>query len=102
MAMPVRRKVFRIEEMQSAVAHAPETEPANATHEQLIAELAALRNLMERRAEAAPMNGAHASDTSGLLQLKVEIDNIHRAITRTKEEIAALHIGGLNKPDGGR
>jgi chemotaxis protein CheZ len=102
MAMPVRRKVFRIEEMQSAVTRAPEAEPAAATQEQLIAELAALRSLMERRTEAAPMNGAHASDTNGLLQLKVEIDSIHRAITRTKEEIAALHIGGLNNADGSR
>src|SRR5437588_8901800 len=116
MAMPVRRKVFRIEEIQSAVARAPAAEPSDATHEQLIAELAALRSLMERRTEAAsessggrgnskvpaPANGAHTSDANGLRQLKDETDSIHRAIARTKEEIAALHIGGLNNPDGSR
>jgi chemotaxis protein CheZ len=145
MAMPVRRKVFRIEEMQSAASRAPATEPASATPDQLIAELAALRGLMERRSEAAPAseasdrrgnsnmsapdtrpepgssaraaseasdgrgnskvrasNGAHPGDAYGLRQLKDETDSIHRAIARTKEEIAALHIGALDHPPGGR
>jgi chemotaxis protein CheZ len=142
MAMPVRRKVFRIEEMQSAVARVPEAEPAAATHEQLIAELAALRSVMERRGNSkvrahsasedaseraddtrpepgssartaseandrrgnsqVPATGAHNNDASGLRQLKDETDSIHRAIARTKEEIAALHVGGINNPDGGR
>jgi len=114
--MPVRRKVFRIEEMQSAASRAPAAEPASATPDQLIAELAALRSLMERRTDAAseasggrgnskaraPANGAHSNDTTGLRQLKDETDSIHRAIARTKEEIAALHIGALDHPPGGR
>jgi chemotaxis protein CheZ len=107
MAMPVRRKVFRIEEMQLAASRAPAAEPASATPDQLIAELAALRSLMERRNEVTPANGthsngAHTNDKTGLRQLKDETDSIHRAIARTKEEIAALHTGALDHPPGGR
>src|SRR5262249_11286689 len=38
----------------------------------------------------------------GLRQLKDETDIIHRAIVRTKEEIAALHVSGLNTPESHR
>ena len=37
-----------------------------------------------------------------LRQLKNETDTIHRAINRTKQEIAALHVHGLNAPESGR
>jgi len=66
----------------------------------MLAELAALRELITRGAEAASerSNGAggEGSQQQGLRQLKDETALIHRAITRTKEEIAALHISGLD------
>jgi chemotaxis protein CheZ len=98
--MPVRRKIFRIEEMQSADAPAAEAAPSTQQHQQMFAELAALRALIERtRSEGAPTNGAGKLDASELRALRDETDSIHRAIAHTKEEIAALHVGGLNKPD---
>jgi chemotaxis protein CheZ len=72
----------------------------------MLAELAALRELITRGVEAAPerSNGAggEGSQQRGLRQLKDETALIHRAITRTKEEIAALHISGLDGADGNR
>jgi len=105
--MPVRRKVFRIEEMQGA-GSSEQAEPAPFEQQprEMLAELAALRELITRGAEAASerSNGAggEGSQQQGLRQLKDETALIHRAITRTKEEIAALHIGGLDGADGNR
>ena len=105
--MPVRRKVFRIEEMQfaSGQAHVPESAPTT-MQQQILAELAALRELIARQPDRAP--GSDADRTSGdieaegLRQLKDETDTIQRAINRTKQEIATLHVNGLNAPESGR
>jgi chemotaxis protein CheZ len=106
--MPVRRKVFRIEEMQpagtrlGAAAEAPAVPPQH-----ILAELAALRGLIEGRRDSATKIDTENVDAcdieaNGLRQLKNETDTIHRAITRTKQEIAALHVNGLNRPESGR
>jgi chemotaxis protein CheZ len=105
--MPVRRKVFRIEETQGTSAQA-EPAPFEQQQREMLAELAALRELITQR--AAPANGGdnhangaqHPQQQQGLRQLKDETALIHRAITRTKEEIAALHISGLDGADGNR
>jgi chemotaxis protein CheZ len=84
--MPVRRKVFRIEEMRRmapARAFALAEAPAPAA---------------ER--DARPCPGPDARD--GLRELKDETDSIFRAINRTKQEIAALHVSGLNSEGNGR
>jgi chemotaxis protein CheZ len=100
--MPVRRKVFRIEEMLSggtrATAVATETAPPPPD---ILAELAALRSLIERQPDIAGDKSGNV-EIDGLRQLKNETDTIHRAISRTKQEIAALHVHGLNAPDSGR
>jgi chemotaxis protein CheZ len=109
-AMPVRRKVFRIEEMQGTSAQV-EPEPFEQQQREMLAELAALRELITQR--PAPANGGddhcdlgdrpqHPQQQKGLRQLKDETALIHRAITRTKEEIAALHVSGLDGADGNR
>ena len=60
------------------------------------------------RAATRPRPGSDADRTSGdieaegLRQLKDETDTIHRAISRTKQEIATLHVNGLNAPESGR
>jgi len=117
--MPVRRKVFRIEEMQLAGARAGGAEAASSPPQPILAELAALRELLEGRRDGAPKSDtgidaktdptidthiASASDTEAdsLRQLKCETDTIYRAIGRTKQEIAALHVNGLNRPESGR
>jgi chemotaxis protein CheZ len=121
-AMPVRRKVFRIEEMLVAGEHPGNDAAAPLPQQQqrILAELAALRSLMERQPDGAPktfhdkishdkIDGDKTDgDKTGtgeidhLRQLKNETDTIHRAINRTKQEIAALHVHGLNAPESGR
>ena len=50
--------------------------------------------------DARPCPGPDARD--GLRELKDETDSIFRAINRTKQEIAALHVSGLNSEGNGR
>lgn len=115
--MPVRRKVFRIEEMLVAGEHPGDDAAAPPPQQQqrILAELAALRSLMQRQPDGAPTtfhdkidgdktdgDKACAGGIGHLRQLKNETDTIHRAINRTKQEIAALHVHGLNAPESGR
>jgi chemotaxis protein CheZ len=104
--MPVRRKVFRIEEMQhaSADARAPVPEPATSSLQQkILEELAALRVLLQQRpARSGGIDAGGNVAAEGLRQLKDETDTIQRAINRTKQEIATLHVNGLNAPESGR
>jgi chemotaxis protein CheZ len=108
--MPVHRKRFRIEEsfFGAAPALAGTDDDVSPMHREIMSELRAIREQM-----AAPHRGAstedgidptsqHAGDAQMLLQtyrakieqcekLKVELDLIHDAINRTKQEIAMLH-----------
>jgi chemotaxis protein CheZ len=108
--MPVHRKRFRIEEsfFGAAPGSADIGEAAIPMHREIMSELRAIREQM-----ASPQRGSAAADGSNptpqqagdaqmLLQsyraqieqcekLKVELDLIHDAITRTKQEIAAFH-----------
>jgi len=112
--MPIRRKVFRVEEMQlggkrpsaSESTSAVETAPTP-MQQKIFAELMALRALIERRPDHASGTntdrlGADDLEAKGLRQLKDETDTIQRAINRTKQEIATLHVNGLNAPENGR
>jgi chemotaxis protein CheZ len=100
--MPVRQKMFRIEMMQAngAARDAP-ADGASATlrHEEVLAELKALRELIERRSTEAPPIKRDRMTAGDLDQLKDETDSIHRAISRTMQELASLHFGTF--ADGG-
>jgi chemotaxis protein CheZ len=113
--MPVHRKRFRIE--QAFVGEAPMPSAADGDvgpmHREIMNELRAIRAQMGR-----PVNGAgkkavgesvtrEVAETHALLEtyraqieqcekLKVELDLIHDAITRTKREIAVLHGKSFN------
>src|SRR3982074_386158 len=109
--MPVHRKRFRIEEsFFGAVPGLADADgEAIATHREIMSELRAIREQMASpyRSGAAADNSfdptsQQASDAQVLLQtyraqieqcekLKVELDLIHDAINRTKQEIAMLH-----------
>ncbi len=109
--MPVHRKRFRIEEsFFGATPPAPDgDDDMFPMHREIMNELRAIREQMAspHRGGAAIDGGIdptpqQASDAQILLQtyraqieqcekLKVELDLIHDAITRTKQEIAALH-----------
>jgi chemotaxis protein CheZ len=107
--MPVHRKRYRIEEIQYGempVTDGPQGDISQ-SHSEIMNELRAIRAQM-----AAPHRDATAtfdnivsqetSDALALLQtyraqieqcekLKIELDLIHEAINRTKQEIAVLH-----------
>jgi chemotaxis protein CheZ len=115
--MPVRQKTFRIEqaisggEPQERVASGSVAiGGASATlhHQEVLTELKALRDLIEHRAPAlAPQiedgGDAHDQITVGdLNKLKGETDSIHRAISRTMQELASLHFGTFGNAGKGR
>jgi chemotaxis protein CheZ len=113
--MPVHRRRFRIE--QAFAGEVPMPSPADGDvgpmHREIMTELRAIRSQMGR-----PVNGAgteaigesvdrEVADAHALLEtyraqieqcekLKVELDLIHDAITRTKREIAVLHGKSFN------
>jgi chemotaxis protein CheZ len=104
--MPVRRKVFRIEALLDGRDDRAADTPAPV---ELLAEVAALRAMLERGAARPPAEAGNADRHAGngfederLRQLKAETDSIQRAITRTKQEIAALHVHAVDAPDSGR
>jgi len=106
--MPVQRKRFRIEEFKAEDAMAPAMADMDAMpfHHEIMNELRAIRDQMsksgaarsnERPAEARTADNMPAMIESYRAQieqcekLKVELDLIHQAITKTKQEIALLH-----------
>jgi chemotaxis protein CheZ len=109
--MPAQRKIFRIELMgydNAAEAAAEESEAApdpapdrlpghDATqrHHELIAEIKALRALVEPKDEAQRMLDTYHTQFAEMQKLKGELVVIHNAINRTKQEIATLHVTGF-------
>src|SRR4051812_36071650 len=91
--MPVQRKVFRIEQMAPLAtpsALLAGAASSQAPHQEIVAELQALRALIERRpADTAPGDPA-PSEGGDLCRLKQETESIHRAINHTKREIATV------------
>ncbi|MGP8121473.1 MAG: protein phosphatase CheZ [Xanthobacteraceae bacterium] len=108
--MPVHRKRYRIEEVQYGSMPLPDAPSGDISrsHNEIMSELRAIRAQM-----AAPHSGGEAGcserqvaqeavEAHALLQtyraqieqcekLKIELDLIHEAINRTKQEIAVLH-----------
>jgi chemotaxis protein CheZ len=99
--MPVQRKVFRIEQMSpvatpaTPLAAAPRRE---FPEQEILAELQALRALIERRPPRSGDIDPAQTEANGLRQLKDETGAIHHAIGRIKQELGALQDGAL---DGG-
>jgi chemotaxis protein CheZ len=98
--MPVQRKIFRIEQMGplATPAAAFAGSAVSERHQQeILTELKALRDLMERP-ERSPATEAGALNPIDLRELKDETSTIARAISRTKQEIAALQASAINGP----
>jgi chemotaxis protein CheZ len=111
--MPVRQKTFRIEQMtkrgaaRGITGAPPGAAGAALQHQEVLTELKALRELIERRAPpiANEPEGAIGNDqitVGDLNQLKTETDSIHRAINRTIQELASLHFGAFGNAGHGR
>jgi chemotaxis protein CheZ len=94
--MAVQRKVFRIEQMAGVAT--PATSPAADSstappppHRDILDELTALRALIERR----DGNATAPAETAEWRKLREDTDSIQRAISRTKHELATLHVGAF-------
>jgi chemotaxis protein CheZ len=114
--MPVRRKRFRIEEISYGSTPMP-NEVDNADvgpmHREIMTELRAIRDQMGRAPGDGAPDGVSAAVSREIVaaqalletyraqiaqceKLKVELDLIHDAISRTKREIAVLHGKSFN------
>jgi chemotaxis protein CheZ len=108
--MSVRRKRFRIEEVNfgSTPIAAEIDGDAMPMHREIMTELRAIRTQMaaphrnavaeqvsatadEQVAEAQALLATYRAQIEQCEKLKIELDLIHDAITRTKQEIATLH-----------
>ncbi len=107
--MAIHRKRFRIEEVQYGAASMPDAASGDVSqsHSEIMSELRAIRAQMaapHRAADTADaeVTASDVGDAKALLEtyraqieqcekLKIELDLIHEAINRTKQEIAVLH-----------
>jgi len=110
--MAAQRKLFRIEQMgfegvTDQILEASDGMPADVPapmfendaarrHHELIAEIRALRTLMEPKDEAQRILDTYQVQLVEMQKLKGELVIIHNAITRTKQEIATLHATGFH------
>src|SRR5260370_20461835 len=120
--MPVHRKRFRIEEAFAGALRAPEIADGGdlgPMHSEIMAELRAIRAQMAGAASGMmpaagdPSALRQIAETQAMLEtyraqieqcekLKVELDLIHDAISRTKREIAVLHGKSFNGEEMGK
>jgi chemotaxis protein CheZ len=99
--MPVRQKIFRIEAMQTrrAALGAENSDAILDPNEDILAELKALRELIERPAPPTPVPPQRKPDqitVGDLDKLMHETDSIHRAISRTMQELVELQVGAFD------
>ncbi len=125
--MPTRRKIFRIErttlggeprdvarEIEAYGEVSGGAAPLGGLallQQEVLDELKALRALIEHQAPAAAPAAESAAESGAtsdqitvgdLNKLKSETDSIHRAITRTMQELASLHFGAFGDTGHGR
>jgi chemotaxis protein CheZ len=113
--MPVHRRRFRIEQALVGEVPMPSADDGDVSpmHREIMSELRAIRAQMGRPVNDAGTEAIGESVTRGVAEtnamletyraqieqcekLKVELDLIHDAITRTKREIAVLHGKSFN------
>jgi chemotaxis protein CheZ len=121
--MTAQRKIFRIEQMSVDGATDPgidfrvslESDPmqestgaevsnleAGRRHHELLAEIKALRTLVEPKDDAQRLLETYQVQLAEMQKLKGELVIIHTAITRTKQEIATLHVSGFTGEQASR
>jgi chemotaxis protein CheZ len=101
LSMHATKRAFRIESFaQVADVQALHTGSGfaggAASHQEIMAELRALRDLIRPAEEVTkPMIEAYKTEMQEALKLKSELDQIWEAINQTKHEIATLHVTGF-------
>lgn len=95
----VQRKAFRVDRMTKQVTAPPARDAQADTidrHYELIMEIRALRSLIKpREHDSWGIIETYRAQIGEIQKLKAEIDLIQAAIKDTKQEIAALHVGGF-------
>ena len=97
--MPSQRKIFRIEQMyptKSPAGRSADESDTGLPHREILGELQALRDLIERRSTSAERHGD--TPVTNRAHQALESCALDDAIDATKLEIAALQVGPL---DGG-
>jgi chemotaxis protein CheZ len=82
--------------MRAAAALLTPDDEAARRHHELIAEIKALRTLVEPKEDAQRILDTYQAQLSEMQKLKGELMIIHSAIVRTKQEIATLHTTGFH------
>src|SRR5262249_29466239 len=95
MGAPAPAPAARPASMRAAAAIQTSDDEAARRHHELIAEIKALRTLVEPKDEAQRILETYHAQLSEMQKLKSELVIIHNAIIRTKQEIATLHITGF-------
>ncbi len=103
--MQARRKAFRVEEMDRvngrAIAHVNGHNSAH--HDEIMSELRVLRSLVKPQEQVTQqMVDVYKQQIAEAAKLKGELDLIHDAINRTKQEIATVHVTGFEGPEMAR
>jgi len=104
--MQARRKAFRVETMDRvtgrAIAHVNGHHSTH-NHDEIMSELRALRSLVKPTEQVAhQIIDAYKAQITEAAKLKGELDLIHEAINKTKQEIATVHITGFEGPEMAR
>ena len=104
--MQARRKPYRVETMERGNAnwrvttHAHNGHHHSSHHDEIMTELRALRSLVKPQEQVTQqMIDAYKSQIAEAAKLKGELDLIHDAINKTKQEIATLHVTGFEGPE---
>lgn len=82
--------------LRTAVAAPSSDDEAARRHHELIAEIKALRTLVEPKEDAQRILETYQAQLAEMQKLKGELVIIHNAILRTKQEIATLHVTGFH------
>jgi chemotaxis protein CheZ len=110
--MAAPRKIYRIEQMAYDISVEPSLDgpfavaavealpvadlDAARRHHELIAEIKALRAMLEPNQDTKRILESHQTQIAEMRKLKGELGIIHNAINRTKQEIATLHVTGFH------
>lgn len=98
--MQARRRAFRVETMGVTGRASGHINTHAHHHDEIMAELRALRSLVKPAEQAAAqMVDGYKAQIAEAAKLKSELDLIHDAINRTKQEIATVHVTGFEGPE---
>jgi chemotaxis protein CheZ len=108
--MQARRKPYRVETMDRAAANANWRANGHAPgghhqsqHDEIMTELRALRALVKPTEQVSQQTiDAYKAQITEAAKLKGELDLIHDAINKTKQEIATVHVTGFEGPEMAR